>query len=260
MQRNPRLIISLSAMLSRRDLGFVASVSPLWIPGGQSFAPDVCHIANPRRRCSLASNRRSHFSSFPSCRSSVRCELTQNETGKETTDRMRKTIESVQNAFNTVRTGRASTSILDRVMVTYYGTETPLNQLASISLSGTSTILVEPYDKSCMGDVERGLQESDVGITPSNDGSCIRLTVPPLSEERRKELVKQVKGLAEEGRVALRNIRRDAVDSVKKLEKKKELGEDESKTLQDEVQKITDKHVKLIDELLKKKETDIMKV
>lgn len=190
----------------------------------------------------------------------MRCELTQNETGKETTDRMGKTIDSVQAAFNTVRTGRASTSILDRVMVSYYDVETPLNQLASVSLSGTSTILVEPYDKSCMGDVERGIMESDIGITPNNDGSCIRLTVPPLTEERRKELAKQVKGLAEDGRVALRNIRRDAVDSLKKLEKKKELGKDESKTLQNEVQKITDKHVKRIDDLLKQKEADILKV
>lgn len=190
----------------------------------------------------------------------VRAELTQNDTAQETSERMAKTIDSVQSAFNTVRTGRASTSILDRVMVMYYDVETPLNQLASISLSGSSTIVVEPYDKGCIRDVERALMESDVGITPSNDGSLIRLTVPPLTEERRKQLAKQVKGLAEDGRVALRNIRRDAVDSLKKAEKKKELGKDESKTLQDQVQKITDKHVKRVDDLLKRKEADIMKV
>lgn len=190
----------------------------------------------------------------------MHCELTQNETATETDERMGKTLDSVQAAFNTVRTGRAATSILDRIVVMYYDVETPLNQLASVSLSGTSTILVEPYDKSCIGDIERALMESNVGITPSNDGSCIRLNVPPLTEERRKDLAKQAKGLAEEGRVALRNIRRDAVESLKKLEKKKELGKDESKTLQDEVQKITDKNVKRIEQLLKQKEADIMKV
>lgn len=145
-------------------------------------------------------------------------------------------------------------------MVSYYGVDTPLNQLATISVSGTSTLVVEPYDKSSIADVERSLMESDIGITPTNDGSCIRLTVPPLTEERRKQLAKQVKAMAEDGRVALRNIRRDAVDKLKKLEKKKELGEDESKTLQSDIQKLTDKNVKQIDNLLKKKEADIMKV
>lgn len=145
-------------------------------------------------------------------------------------------------------------------MVSYYGVETPLNQLASISTNSTSTLVVEPYDKSSIADVERALMESDIGITPTNDGACIRLTVPPLTEERRKQLVKQVKAMAEDGRVALRNIRRDAVDKLKKLEKKKELSEDESKTLQSDIQKLTDKNVKEIDSLLKKKEADIMKV
>lgn len=159
-----------------------------------------------------------------------------------------------------MRTGRASPSILDRVTVSYYSVDTPLNQLASISVSGTSTILVEPYDRSCIGDVERALMESDIGITPNSDGSVIRLSVPPLTEERRKVLVKQVKAMAEDGRVALRNIRRDAVDSLKKLEKKSELGKDESKTLQDQIQKLTNKNVKEVDRILKLKEADIMKV
>lgn len=188
------------------------------------------------------------------------CELTANDTKQRTAQRMTKTIDSVRSTFNTVRTGRASTSMLDRIVVSYYGAETPLNQLASISLSGTSTLVVEPYDKSVLSDVERALLESDIGITPNNDGSIIRLAVPPLTQERRKELVKQVKALAEDGRVAIRNIRRDAVDSLKKAEKAKELGKDESKSLQDEVQKLTDKHVKLIDTMGKEKETDIMKV
>lgn len=159
-----------------------------------------------------------------------------------------------------MRTGRASPSILDRVFVKYYDVDTPLNQLASVSVSGTSALLVEPYDKSCIGDIERALMESDIGITPTNDGSCVRLSVPPLTQERRKELVKQVKAMAEDGRVALRNIRRDAVDTLKKLEKNSELGKDESKTMQGQIQKLTDKNVKEIDRLFKLKEADILKV
>lgn len=173
---------------------------------------------------------------------------------------MTKTLDSVQSAFNTIRTGRASPAILDRVQVSYYGADTPLKQLASISVSGTSAIVVQPFDKSCISDVERALMESDIGITPSNDGTIIRLTFPPLTQERKKELVKQVKAMAEEGRIALRNIRRDAVEDIKKMEKKSELGEDESKSIQGDIQKLTDKNVKQIDSLFKKKEADIMKV
>lgn len=175
-------------------------------------------------------------------------------------DRMKKTIESVRSSFNTIRTGRASTNILDRVMVKYYDVDTPLNQLASVSLSGSSTITIEPYDKSCAGDIERALMMSDIGLTPNNDGNAIRLTVPPLTQERRKELAKQVKALAEEGRVALRNIRRDAVDKLKKMEKESSLGKDQSKSMQDDVQKVTDSYVKTIDSALKEKEEEILKV
>lgn len=173
---------------------------------------------------------------------------------------MAKTIDSVKASFNTVRTGRASPSLLDRVIVQYYGADTPLNQIASVSVSGTSTLLVEPYDKTAVADIERALLEADTGLTPMSDGQTIRLAVPPLTQERRVSLVKQVKGLAEDGRVALRNIRRDAVDSVKKLEKKKALGKDESKSIQDDIQKLTDKYVKQIDALYKQKDADIMKV
>lgn len=179
---------------------------------------------------------------------------------KGAADRMRKTIESTKSSFNTVRTGRANASILDRVTVDYYGADTPLNQLANVSVSGPSTIVVDPYDKSVMGDIERSLMESDIGITPSNDGSVIRLAVPPLTQERRKQLAKQVKAMAEDGRVALRNIRRDGVEKCKKLEKAKEIGQDESKTVQAAVQKATDKFVGEIDALLKSKEDDLMKV
>jgi ribosome recycling factor len=174
--------------------------------------------------------------------------------------RMRKTIEATNGSFNTVRTGRASTAILDRITVDYYGAETPLNQLAAVSVSGSSTIVVDAYDKSAIKDIERALMESDVGITPSNDGSVIRLAVPPLTQDRRKELAKQVKGLAEEGRVAIRNIRRDAVEKCKKMEKAKDIGQDESKTIQAAVQKATDRFIKDLDALLKAKEGDIMKV
>lgn len=179
---------------------------------------------------------------------------------KDASARMQKTLESTSASFNTVRTGRANASILDRVTVDYYGAETPLNQLATVSVSGPSTIVVDPYDKSVIADVERGLMESDIGITPSNDGSVIRLAVPPLTQERRKELTKQVKAMAEDGRVALRNIRRDAVDKCKKLEKAKDIGQDESKTMQAALQKATDKFVRELDSVLKSKEDDLMKV
>ncbi|CAN8073141.1 unnamed protein product [Agarophyton chilense] len=192
--------------------------------------------------------------------SQIRCELTKNETATKSEERMKKTMESLQSNFNTVRTGRANPSILDRVMVSYYGAETPLNQLASVSISGTSTLVIEPYDKSSLSEVERAILQSDVGITPNSDGTKIRLTVPQLTEERRKQLAKQVKGIAEEARVAIRNIRRDAVDALKKLEKKSELGKDESMTMQDDIQKLTDKYIKQVDQMLKNKETDIMKV
>lgn len=175
-------------------------------------------------------------------------------------EKMDKTIESIRSSFNTIRTGRANTGILDRIVVMYYDVETPLKQLASVSVSGSSTLVVDPYDKSCMGDIERALMESDIGITPSNDGSVIRLAVPPLTQERRKELTKKAKAMAEEGRVALRNVRREAIDKLKKLEKDSDIGKDESMTEQDKVQKATDSYAKKIDGLFKEKEGDLMKV
>lgn len=189
-----------------------------------------------------------------------KAELAQNDTAKDAKARMEKTIASVLTSFNTVRTGRASPTLLDRIIVPYYNVDTPLNQLAGVSISGTSTLVIEPYDPSVVGDIERAILESDLGMNPNSDGAAIRLSVPPLTEERRIELVKQVKSMAEDGRVALRNIRRDAVDTLKKLEKKKELGKDESKDMQSDIQKLTDKFSKQIDDLYKKKDTDIMKV
>jgi ribosome recycling factor len=178
----------------------------------------------------------------------------------EVKDNMTKTIEATQRSFNTIRTGRASTSLLDRVMVDYYGTETPLNALASISTPDSTTILIQPYDKGSMSQIEKAISLSDIGLTPNNDGTKIRLNIPPLTKERRKELVKMAGKLAEEGKVALRNIRRDAVDSVRRQEKSSEVSEDESRDLQDEIQKVTDAYTQKIDDLLAVKEKDITTV
>ncbi|MGK7880896.1 MAG: ribosome recycling factor [Crocosphaera sp.] len=173
---------------------------------------------------------------------------------------MQKSVEATQRSFNTIRTGRANASILDRVTVEYYGTETPLNQLANITTPEATMIMIQPYDKGSMGAIEKAIQMSDVGLTPNNDGNVIRLNIPPLTEERRKDLVKLASKMAEEGKVAIRNIRRDAVDHVRKQEKKSELSEDESRDLQDDIQKATDQFTNKIDGLLKSKETDIMTV
>ncbi|MEO1145411.1 MAG: ribosome recycling factor [Cyanobacteria bacterium J06638_22] len=173
---------------------------------------------------------------------------------------MQKTIEATQRSFNTIRTGRANPALLDRITVEYYGTDTPLKQLANISVPDASTIMIQPYDKSSLSTIERSISMSDIGLTPNNDGSVVRLNIPPLTSERRKELVKVAAKYAEEGKVALRNIRRDAVDSVRKQEKASEVSEDESRDLQDNIQRLTDKYVNKIDELLKEKETDITTV
>ena len=173
---------------------------------------------------------------------------------------MKKAIEATQRNFNTVRTGRASTSLLDRVQVEYYGTPTPLKSLANISTPDSSTITIQPFDTTIMGDIERAIAMSDIGLTPNNDGKLIRLNIPPLTEERRKDLVKTVGKLAEEGKVSVRNIRRDGIDSIRKQEKNSDISEDESKDLQDKVQKLTDKYVKKIDEISKEKQIEITSV
>lgn len=178
----------------------------------------------------------------------------------EVKENMQKTIEATQRSFNTIRTGRASTSLLDRITVDYYGTETPLNALANISTPDSTTIMIQPYDKGSMAQIEKAISLSDIGLTPNNDGTKIRLNIPPLTKERRKELVKMAGKLAEEGKVALRNIRRDAIDSVRKQEKSSEISEDESRDLQDEIQKVTDAYTQKIDDLLAVKEKDITTV
>ncbi len=178
----------------------------------------------------------------------------------ETEVHMEKAVEATQRAFNTVRTGRASTSLLDRITVEYYGAETALRSLATISTPDASTITIQPFDKGSMKDIERAISMSDIGLVPNNDGSVIRLNIPPLTEERRKEFVKLASKLAEEGKVSIRNIRRDAIDTARKEAKNSEISEDESKDLQDEIQKLTDKYTAKIDELLAIKEKEITTV
>lgn len=174
--------------------------------------------------------------------------------------RMDKTIESLKHEFANVRTGRAHTSLLDSVMVDYYGAPTPVNQVANVSAPDSRMILIAPWDKTMIGAIEKAILTSDLGLNPNNDGEAIRLAIPQLTEERRKELVKVVSKKAEDAKVAVRNIRRDANDAIKKEEKAKTITEDVSKDGQEQVQKLTDKKIKLIDELRDIKEKDVMSV
>ncbi len=175
-------------------------------------------------------------------------------------ERMQKSVEATQHDLNSIRTGRANAALLDRVMVDYYGTETPLRSLASISTPDATTILIQPYDRSTLAAIEKAIQLSDLGLTPNNDGTSVRLNIPPLTTERRKELVKTAAKIAENGKVAIRNVRRDAIDHVKKQGKAGELSEDQVKDLQDKLQKLTDKYIGKIEAILAEKEKDIMTV
>lgn len=178
----------------------------------------------------------------------------------EVKDHMEKAVEATQRSFNTIRTGRANASLLDKITVEYYGAPTALKSLASINTPDASTITIQPFDRSSLNLIEKAISLSDIGLTPNNDGSLIRLNIPPLTSDRRKELVKLAAKYAEEGKVSIRNIRRDAVDSIRKQEKSGELSEDEAKDNQDKVQKLTDKYIVKIEELLKEKEKDITTV
>jgi len=173
-------------------------------------------------------------------------------------DRMAKSVEATRTEFQTVRTGRANPALLERVVVDYYGTPTPLNQLAGIQTPDARLLVIQPYDASAMKEIERAILESDLGLTPSNDGKVIRLQIPQLTEERRKELVKVVRGIAEEGRVAIRNIRRDVIADLQELGG--EVGADELHRAEERVQKLTDEHVGQIDAALKQREADVMEV
>ena len=175
-------------------------------------------------------------------------------------EKMLKTIEVVRANFASVRAGRANAGVLDRISVEYYGTPTPLNQVAAISSPDPRTLVIQPWDNSLLKAIEKAIQTSDLGINPQNDGRVLRLAFPQLTEERRKELTKQVKKYGEEGKVAVRNIRRDAMDEIKKKTKKSEITEDDQKNLEKELQDLTDKRCKEIDELTAKKDKELMAV
>lgn len=178
----------------------------------------------------------------------------------QATDRMSKAIDAFSRALAAIRAGRANASLLDRISVDYYGAPTPLNQMAGISVPEARLLVIQPYDKTILGDIEKAILKSDLGITPTNDGSVIRLTIPALTEERRRDLVKVVKKEAEEAKVAVRNIRRDVNDDFKKAEKAGEITEDDLRGYSDDVQKLTDDHIKEIDELAAEKEKEILSV
>jgi ribosome recycling factor len=178
----------------------------------------------------------------------------------DATRRMDRSVDASRDQFNTVRTGRASAALLDRINVDYYGQPTPLKQLATINVPEPRMLTIQPFDPSSIKSIEKSIQESDLGLTPSNDGKLIRLPIPQLTEERRKELVKVVRHIAEEGRVAVRNVRRDLMHHLKELVREGEVGDDEERRAETQAQKLTDDHVAKIDDLLKHKEAEIMEV
>ena len=178
----------------------------------------------------------------------------------DTKSKMTNAIQAFSRDLSSIRAGRATPSILDKLTIDYYGSPTPVNQVAGISIPEARLIMIQPYDKSVLGDIEKAILKSDLGLSTSNDGSVIRLAVPALTEERRKDLVKQVKKEAEEAKVGIRNIRRDANDEFKKLEKKSEITVDDLRGYTDDVQKLTDDNIAKIDEMAKGKEKEIMEV
>jgi ribosome recycling factor len=175
-------------------------------------------------------------------------------------DRMAKSVESSRGELATVRTGRASPHLLDRIMVDYYGSQTPLKQLANVSASDARLLTVQPFDKSAIGAIEKSILESDVGLSPSNDGAVIRLAIPEMTEERRREMVKVVNGVAEEGRISIRNVRRDVMSDLRELKNEGEVGEDDERRAETSLQKQTDEAIAEIDTLLKGKEAEILEV
>lgn len=179
---------------------------------------------------------------------------------KQTEDKMKKSLSALEDEFNTLRTGRASPALFDKVRVEYYGNPTPINQVATISVPEARLVVIQPWDKSIIGDIEKAIQKSELSVNPSNDGKVIRISIPPLTEERRKEFVKVAKNMAEQTRVSIRNVRRDANEELKKSEKDGELSEDELKRAEDEVQKLTDTYVEHVNSMLEDKEKEILEV
>ena len=183
-----------------------------------------------------------------------------NELYAQTEKKMKEQVEHIRHSLSTIRTGRASLAIVDGVQVDYYGTPTPLNQVATLSVPDPTLIVAQPWDTSVLSAIEKAIQKADLGLNPANDGKVVRIPIPPLTEERRKELAKKVHHVAEEGRTHIRQLRRDASDGAKKLEKDKKISQDDEKRALDHVQKLTDQHIKLIDDLAKKKEQEILQI
>jgi ribosome recycling factor len=183
-----------------------------------------------------------------------------NEIYDTTKEHMDKSLEALKRDFATLRTGKVTTTIVDNIKVDYYGTPTPLNQVGSVIATDATTISITPWEKSLLNDIEKAIQEANIGVNPNNDGDFIKLFFPPMTSEQRQEIVKQAKGMAENAKVAIRNVRKDSNNKIKKLEKDKEISEDESKKAQDQIQKITDEHIAKVDEMFKSKEADILKV
>jgi len=181
-----------------------------------------------------------------------------NEIQKDAQDRMEKSLEAFKNQISKVRTGRASPSLLDGINVEYYGSATPLRQLANVTVEDSRTLAISVFDRSMSPAIEKAIMASDLGLNPSSAGTVIRVPLPPLTEERRKDLIKVVRGEAEQGRIAVRNVRRDANDKVKALLKDKEISEDDERRSQDDIQKLTDSYIKKVDESLAQKETELM--
>ncbi len=182
------------------------------------------------------------------------------EVMRNTEERMKKVIDATKREFASVRTGRASTSLVEGMHVDYYGTQTPLKQLANISAPDVKLIVIQPWDPSSLGEIEKAIQQSNIGAMPTNDGKVIRISIPPLSEERREELIKITKKMAEDGRVSIRTVRRDANEHAKKLEKDKLATEDELFKSHDDIQKLTDKYIKSIDSILAEKDKELLEV
>lgn len=183
-----------------------------------------------------------------------------NEIFNDCETKMQGSIEHMQKEFKTLRTGKVTTSVLDNVKIDYYGTLTPLDQVGSVLATDATTIVINPWEKNLLGDIESAIQKANIGVNPNNDGEQIKLFFPPMTMEQRQEAVKQMKGMGEKAKVSVRNDRRDANDKVKKLEKDKEVTQDESKSAQDNIQKLTDKFIGNIDQILKDKEAEILKV
>lgn len=179
---------------------------------------------------------------------------------KQSQDKMEKTISVLKKELGSMKAGKANPAMLDKISVEYYGTQTPINQLANVSSPEPRVLLIQPWDKNSIKDIERAILQSDLGLNPSNDGSVIRLLIPELTEETRKQIVKKVKKTGEESKIAIRSIRREGNDKIKRLKKENEITEDDATNAEDEIQKITDKHIKNIDEIVSNKEKEVMSI